>query len=240
MNGKQYLAGWICLLLFVPCCGAMQRHMPYAEIAGSADLIVVGTVDVARCRLGDNGKMIFTDVTFTDLNVAHAVQAVTQERLTLSFAGGELNGEIIRVSDVPVFEVGKRYLLYLKNKKGPVASPVVGVYQGVFRILQDKETGKLYPLTYGGRGILGVDEDGELETTDAIETITAGVPIYKTEDPTTGKTTVIPQPAPGKAMSGAVARVSSVIQPNQPTRGLLTLEQFLSDAHTRAQKAQGR
>ena len=148
--------------------------------------------------------------------------------VTLSFAGGEWEGKGVAVSGVPRFKIGERFLLCVAYDDPFVADPLTGGPQGLFRIEFDEDTGREYVLTYGRRGIMGVDVRGELRLSSPIESIESGRATYAFDPLEELRYPVAPTPAPDNPSPGATASVSGVMATKQvPLSRLLDLEDLL-------------
>lgn len=220
-------------LLVVLFCGspsgAMQRHVPFADVVRSASLVFVGTVADRQYRPVAEGRSVFTDVTFTEVEVVAADPAYPlpeSDTLTLGFAGGELDGKTYAFSGVPRLEPGKRYVLCIHGGDAVYAAPTVGGVQGVFPVLRDEESGAPVPTTYGGRGIVGVDGRGELETTPPVARVRSAIATYRTADTSLRFVETMPVAAPGSPSPNAKVAVSrSRLEQQAPAR-VLTLEEL--------------
>jgi len=227
MKLKVLSASLIALVFLVPACKGAEIHRSFTTIVNEAALVFVGTVASQTPHPGEPGKMVFTDVTFSDIEIVSgkpAAEMVSDGSLTLSFAGGEWGGEIMKVSGVPEFVNQRRYLVFVKYMVPKVASPVVGSSQGVFPLIQDEATGEWYALTYGGRAITSLQEDGELAVTPRVEKIVNARAVYLPTD-TTDITTVLPERVAGSPSPNS--RVS-IMEPNlAKSQQPLTLKQLL-------------
>jgi len=147
----------LCTMLVVlepPCC-AMQIQLTFDKVIKSSDVIFVGQVTDQQCRYGPNQNMIFTDVCFEVQELMYQSQKAklsSSNDITLTFAGGQIGERGFSVSDVPSFETGEVYLICTRMDGETYASPIVGAYQGLYRIVKDELTGIDYPL-YGSRPI---------------------------------------------------------------------------------------
>jgi hypothetical protein len=135
---------------------AMVMHMSFDEIVQQADVIFFGKAVAQKSRYGPRKKMIFTDVTFKVQKLIHSnTSEILGDEIVLSFAGGKLD-KIIRVSDVPSFKTGRRYIIFTRMDGKQYASPIIGSMQGLFRVIRDEASGVSYPLTNGKRPISGI------------------------------------------------------------------------------------
>ena len=152
------------LLATLPAIGA-QPHIEFAEVVQFADAVFVGTVTDVSCRLGDRGKLIVTDVTFDQMDVLNAKASVNQdisESVTITYAGGELDGLSLHVSDMPRFKVGEKYVICCQLDGKGYINPLVGGDQGRFRVIEDPVSGQEQVVTAGGARVLSV-ADGQLQ-----------------------------------------------------------------------------
>jgi hypothetical protein len=157
---------------------AMEAHLSFDAIVQRADAIFLGKVIAMECRYGPKGKMIFTDISFEVDEVIYSREEVLPKMtpvIVLSFAGGHLGGEAVKVSDVPSFTLDSRYVLFTLIDGKTYASPVVGSCQGLFEVIADEATGALYPLAPGKRPILAVTA-GNVIGGAPVTGIWAGVP----------------------------------------------------------------
>ena len=53
-------------------------QLEFDEIVHSADIIFTGTVSDLTCRVGENRVTLFTDVSFTDVELLHKRETVTR------------------------------------------------------------------------------------------------------------------------------------------------------------------
>jgi len=86
---------------------SMQMHVSFSEIAQSADMIFVGTVENMESRFNNQRTFIITDVLFTDIIVVRstdrAIQS-TSSSIVLKYAGGCVDGLCLDVSIAPSFQ----------------------------------------------------------------------------------------------------------------------------------------
>ncbi|MDY0297455.1 MAG: hypothetical protein RB296_09070 [Acidobacteriota bacterium] len=62
------------VLFLFQALAASQLKLEFAEVAQSADLIFVGTVDRMETRFNPQGTFIITEVFFRDIMVIHSTQ----------------------------------------------------------------------------------------------------------------------------------------------------------------------
>jgi len=167
-----FAAGMI-IAVVGPCLGMVQK-MGFDEIVDASALAFLGSVVSLDAYESENGQMIFTRVTFAVEEILHGrSDSESIETLELSFAGGEVNGRRIKVSDVPVLILGEAYVVLAREDGRPNASPVVGVYQGLFRVIEDPVSGERYPTDPAGRAMSRIN-DGKIVKTPLVLAISNG------------------------------------------------------------------
>jgi len=209
----------------------MQPYFTFDHIVQRADLVFLGTVLSQQARYETRGHMIFTSVYFSVEKIIHQKETSYRfagNRITLTFAGGQMEEEAIYISDVPSFEKGGQYLVFTRMDGKTYASPIVGAYQGLFRVIQDERTRTAYPLTYGGHCIVKVTE-GELVLGPSVARIHGGSPEKKMPSLPIKLYEEIP-----KAVHGKGARVSQAVRKAQsaPDR-IMTLDEFIQEIKNR-------
>lgn len=211
-----------------------QYHRTFNGLVDESELIFAGIASEITCRPGAQGKMIFTDVIFDEIEIIydeHAIKRQTPKPITLSFAGGTFGGKSVRVSDVPEFTEGERYLLMVKYEDMVVPSPVVGSYQGAFVLIEDSVQGTWYPLTIGRRGITGFDRENEIKMTPPVEKIEKAVAFYKASSEDTDND--IPLPVRCGKSTRATSRVRRSTVMERKNEKLMTLSEFISEIQSR-------
>jgi hypothetical protein len=121
------------------------------QMIADAELIVRARVAEIEPRWADDRSTIYTYVTFTDVSV---VRGQLFGPLTLRFEGGQVGGRRLQVDGMPAFRKGDEEILFVRGN-GVSASPVLGVFQGRFKVVE----GRVYD--YAGTPLLGIS-DGTL------------------------------------------------------------------------------
>ena len=140
-------------------------HQSFPDLVEKADTIVVGTVSTITAEWDADREIPYTLVTVTDLDVLKG--DATQIALTLRFLGGTRpDGTVLQIAGVPQFTVGERNVLFVAGNEH-YAVPLVGTWQGVYRVVfdpaRDEEvlyTHSMRPLTalpVGGGDVLHDD-----------------------------------------------------------------------------------
>jgi hypothetical protein len=124
----------------------------FEQLVAEADDIFVGTVTAVPARRLPGGAIV-TDVNFSALQVMKG--APDRGALSLQMLGGTLDGETERLSGVPQFAPGVRYLVFSKGN-GRLILPLVGGTSGLFRVARDPTTGEELVLDAEGRPVAGL------------------------------------------------------------------------------------
>lgn len=139
---------------------ATVRRLELTEVRDRAESIFAGTVTGITQRVGDTGKMVWTDyaIEVDDLLKGPARGAST----TLSFAGGTVGDLSFGVSDVPHLSAGDRCVFFVASGEY-LAAPTVGWGQGLYRIQEARteETSRQVLISIDGEP-LELAEDGRL------------------------------------------------------------------------------
>jgi hypothetical protein len=202
--------------------------LTFEEIIQQADAIFVGTVVEQQSRYGSNQRMIFTDVTFEVQESFYTPKRFPFEvggDIVLTFAGGEVEGETVLVSDVPSFDDGTTYLIFTRMDGKTYASPIIGAFQGLFKIISDEIDGTSYPLTYGGRGLVEIQKREIITSPPVARVIRGRIEIKSGTSPFTFHS-VPPTPAEGVDMPDAKANISSKV--GKIPQKIMTLEELVS------------
>ncbi|HYE88316.1 MAG TPA: hypothetical protein VEA16_18265 [Vicinamibacterales bacterium] len=118
----------------------------FDSLVSKAELIFVGkVVDRRSVYAGGRTRLIVTDVTFDVLRVIKGAAGM-QTRLT--FLGGRVGAEGLVVTGMPQFEIGDRDVLFVGDRTA--SSPLVGFWQGRFRVRADSATGRDVVYTHNG------------------------------------------------------------------------------------------
>jgi hypothetical protein len=161
------------LLAAAPPAAALGRKLSLDQIVQQGKTVLVGTVVSTSTRWGDGKKMIWTDY---EVSVEETWKGGPDRFVTLSFAGGTVDGKSIVVTHVPRLAIGATYVFSLNDLARLFTSPVVGAEQGLFREAIDQATGKRILLDADGWAV-GLGSDGELlrlassEAADAPDTV---------------------------------------------------------------------
>jgi hypothetical protein len=127
--------------------------------------------------------MAFTHVVFrVEQLLFDRTGSAPRDLITLVFAGGAIDDEIVKVMGVPEFRVGEEAVVLTYYDGHRYASPIVGRSAGLFRVVQDEQTYRRYPLSADGAGIEAIQK-GSLVLADRVEGVRAGRPTYLARAP---------------------------------------------------------
>ena len=136
---------WFFLLcLLAPVLRATSVVAPsFPELVAEARVIARVKVAVIRAVWVEtpDGRTIKTLVTF---NVEKILKGAPAPELTLSFLGGELEGQSLRVQGVPSFVLGQTDIVFISDLSGAEFCPLVGVMHGRYRVRTDPATARRY------------------------------------------------------------------------------------------------
>ncbi len=199
-------------------------HVEFPEVVHTADLIFVGTVTDMRALLGPAQKMIFTNVRFEQVGLINEKArglVDVNEGVTLAFAGGQIGERGVRVSGVPKFSIGERYLVFSRYDGARYSNPLIAGTQGLYRIIADVRNGVEYPLAEGNAGIVSVS-GGRLQCTPKIAEIVAGA------------VSLAPPRIPMAPAPESAAEKAEPAESRQVTRpeSVMTLDEFVGEIRT--------
>ena len=127
----------IVLLGAAPVSATTVIQKSFAEVVQEAEVIAVGTVTAIAAEWDAAHKQPFTLITFSSLDVLKG--AHTEPELTLRLLGGpHPDGSILQVAGVPQFSLGERLVVFVTGND-QYAVPLVGLWQGVYRVVFDPE-----------------------------------------------------------------------------------------------------
>ena len=127
----------------------VKRNFP--DLVAHAEQIVVGTA-IAIQDVEDQSGVPSTLVTFSDLSV---LKGDVGSDLTLRFAGGSSGRYVVEVPDMPTFTLGERAVLFVAGN-GRDICPLVGVWQGRFRVRLDASQGTEVVESGEGKSVVGL------------------------------------------------------------------------------------
>ncbi len=149
------------LLLPLPVGATTVLSLSFATLVQEAEVIAVGTVTAIESAWDGDNNVPHTFVTFSNLEVLKG--EADQTALTLRFLGGPTpDGDVMQVVGVPQFTHGERSVIFCVGNNHQ-AVPLVGLWQGVYRVVFDAERGVDTLHDHAGRPLTALPTgEGEL------------------------------------------------------------------------------
>lgn len=149
MNPIKFALGVVAaLLVSAPAGAAVLPWMSLEEIAGRADIIVLGTVEATESAWSEDGRIIVTRAT---VSVERSLKGGPGSRVIVETPGGRVGDQTMIASGAPVFRAGERLVLFLEpaGASGTDAAgggtgrhAVVGWNLGRMFVRRDPRTGR--------------------------------------------------------------------------------------------------
>jgi len=119
------------------CSTALTLDLP--EISQKAEIIADVTVqNLSSYWVSPAGvKSIRTRVNFT---VNRMIKGTPSPTLSLEFLGGQVGDRGLKVPGVPQFAPGERYMIFSYAPDRAMVCPILGLDQGILRIVHDNES----------------------------------------------------------------------------------------------------
>jgi hypothetical protein len=129
------------------------------DLIRESETVFIGRVVAVRSawRPSRNGDAIVTNVTFS---IDRVLKGPNRIERTLQFLGGTVGQDTLRVSGLPVFQVGERDVLFV-NETGQPVSPLVGLMQGRFRVSRPAGASTDVVQTFDGKPVLALSDIGK-------------------------------------------------------------------------------
>jgi hypothetical protein len=138
------------LLLAHSAAATTVARRDFSDLVARAEQVVVGTVTKISQDTDSNGAPR-TLVTFEDLSI---LKGSVGSSLTLDFYGGRDGEHATAISDMPIFQEGERAVLFVAGN-GKAICPLVGIWQGRFRVRFDEQLGTEVVESNDGRAVTG-------------------------------------------------------------------------------------
>ena len=120
------------VLFVVPVKATSVVAPSFDDLVTKADCIVTGNVMDRRSEWAGEGAQRHI-VTFVTFDVARVLKGEAASPLTLRVLGGTVGTQTMEVADAPVFRVGEREILFVRNN-GRQFIPLVGIMHGQYRV----------------------------------------------------------------------------------------------------------
>lgn len=140
---RSWIAGFVILALLSMIGGNRMRAV--SVLPPNFTELVTGATQIARVRVIEitvrwdesaQGPVIHTYVKAETLN---AIKGVSQGTITLRFLGGQIGDVSMQVADMPEFEVGQAYILFIAGNHQAFC-PLLGVMHGSYPLVLDAAT----------------------------------------------------------------------------------------------------
>lgn len=134
----------LCVVLSLAPLHATTVEPPaFPELVAESEVVARAQVKEIQARWVDSsqGRVIRTFVTFV---VEKALKGTCASELTLSFLGGELDGQGMRVEGMPAFAVGGTDILFISDRANVRFCPLVAMMHGRYYVRKDLASGRSY------------------------------------------------------------------------------------------------
>jgi len=161
MSHQWVRRGGVALWLVLACGWGATAHAlsvvprSFDELVDLAETVVIGTVShqESRWETPAGYRRIYTYVTLADLKMVKGT--VDGNQYVLRISGGVVGDEAMSIPGMPQFQDGQRYILFVRGNQRDLF-PVVGIGQGVFRVVRDERRGEEIVFTQDGRPVEAV------------------------------------------------------------------------------------
>lgn len=131
--------------------------MTFSQVVAGAEVVAIGVVSAVEATWDAEREMPFTEVTVSDVDAVKG--RVGNGQLTLRFLGGPApNGLTLRVSGMPQFAVTQQVVVFSTRDDGRPC-PLVGWWQGLYRIVYDAERDARTVVDHAGRPVAAIEGD---------------------------------------------------------------------------------
>jgi hypothetical protein len=130
----------------------------FSDLVNEAEIIFQGTVTSVHPQwIGEGAQRHI--VSYVTFKVAESLKGNPGREITLRMFGGTVDGQTMKASDAPTFNVGDRDVLFVEHN-GTQFIPLVGIMHGRYRVQKD-ENGRDVILTNEGAPLSSVDQVGK-------------------------------------------------------------------------------
>jgi hypothetical protein len=128
------------LVLTMPALATTVTEQTFPDLVHQAEVITVGTVTGIQEQWDASRQVPMTQVTFSHLTMLKGDPDLNS--LTLEFLGGHLpDGRVLTISGMPHFTMGEKAVVFSAGNQ-QYFWPLVGGWQGLFRITFDSQRGE--------------------------------------------------------------------------------------------------
>jgi len=150
--------------LVPPAVGSTMIPLPLATLADHAGQVIVGEVAATRSYWAENPRRIETEVVFQQVEYLKGRLPDSDTTFTLLLPGGTAGEMTVRLTDMPTFAAGEKWVLFLAPEY--TTYPVVGLSQGAFRVAADAD-GVQRVYDADRRPVAGLDSEGLVAVSQA-------------------------------------------------------------------------
>ncbi|MGD8451413.1 MAG: hypothetical protein PVJ57_06300 [Phycisphaerae bacterium] len=179
--------------------GTVVVPMDVATMAEYAGQVIVGEVAETRSYWAENPRRIETELRLTGVTYLKGRLPDADDTFTLLVPGGTVGDMTMRLSGAPEPAVGQTWVLFLLPEYKTY--PVVGLWQGAFRVVADEE-GVLRVHDASGKPVVGINDEGMVQVAEP------------------------PRPSIDERLVSAEGVRVRPAEPKGPTRPALTLDEF--------------
>ena len=158
------LAGF--LLFAAMAQAASIRSFSVHELSQNAETIFEGRVIGHSVEGSPDGRMIRTRVTFEVVDLIKGEPGI--RTLRLSFAGGEIGGRGLIVSDQLIPAPGEQGIYFIEDASRQLINPILGWDQGHFLVLRDKLNRQALVTTRRGEAVYGIEQREQISAPQAL------------------------------------------------------------------------
>lgn len=152
------LAGVILISLMTVASSRAVSVIPpdFTELVTEATQIVRVRITEVSTRWDDSqhGRVIHT---YVQGETIRTLKGANQEKISLRLLGGQVGNTSMEVADMPAFEVGQTYILFIAGN-GEAFCPLVGIMHGTYPVLTDNNTGSEYVARSNRQPLANVDD----------------------------------------------------------------------------------
>lgn len=131
------------ILFLSPAYGVAVVDRDFDEILDRSDEVLYGLVtDIhSGYEVNEHGRSIFSYIQFSELRAVKELGSQNANPYVLRIAGGRVGDTIQMFPGMPQFEIGKRYIIFVRDNT-KVAFPLVGIQQGFIAVDNNPTNGR--------------------------------------------------------------------------------------------------
>lgn len=125
----------------------------FDQLCARAEVVFGGIVTSVESRRDEDGDAIHTYTTFS--RVEWIVGGDASDSYTLRQLGGCVGRDCLKAGAMPRFEIGRRYVLFVRGNHR-VVCPVLGWWQGGFEVVRENGASPPTVRTFRGKRLSGI------------------------------------------------------------------------------------